>query len=234
MSQTTRLQLPFIVTAQAQKEVTHNDSLQTLDAFIMPVVQEILNTPPVSPNVGDLYLVGTSPTDDFASQNNKIAQYLTGGWRFYTPFKWMDAIIENLNERYSFDGTNWMPFGLLMKDTGEYLRIGHWQDDITVSGSDIDTSEVIPDRSSVVAVNMRVLTAVTGASSIDIGVSGDTGRYGTGIGIAQDSTNIGMTYHPVTYYADTPIKLTAQGGAFAGGVVRVTAQYLKPQGPWNW
>ena len=47
MSQTTRLQLPFIVTAQAQKEVTHNDSLQRLDAFIMPVVQEILNTPPV-------------------------------------------------------------------------------------------------------------------------------------------------------------------------------------------
>ena len=123
--------------------------------------REIINTPPVSPNVGDLYLVGTSPTGDFVSQNNKIAQYLTGGWRFYTPFKWMDAIIENLNERYSFDGTNWVPFGLLMKDTGEYLRIGHWQDDITVSGSDIDTSELIPDRSSVVAVNIRVLTAVT-------------------------------------------------------------------------
>ena len=234
MSQTTRLQLPFIVTAQAQKEVTHNDSLQTLDAFIMPVVQEILNTPPVSPNVGDLYLVGISPTGDFSSHENKIAQYLSGGWRFYTPFKWMDTIIENLNERYSFDGINWVPFGLLMKDTGEYLRVQHLQEDVTVSGINSDTVAVIPDRSLVIAVNIRVLTAVTGASAIDIGVTGDTGRYGTGIGVPQDSTNIGMTYHPVTYYADTPIKLTAQGGAFAGGVVRVTAQYLKPQGPWNW
>ena len=148
----------------------------------------------------------------------------------------MDAIIENLNERYSFDGTNWVPFGLLMKDTGEYLRIGHWQDDITVSGSDIDTSNFIPDRSSVVAVNIRVLTAVTGASAnIDIGVAGDTiALWHRDWHCSGSSTNIGMTYHPVTYYADTPIKLTAQGGTFTGGIVRVTAQYLNSPRCWSW
>jgi hypothetical protein len=234
MSQTPRLGLPFIVTAQAQKEVTHNESLNRLDAFTMPVMQEILNTPPVSPTVGDLYLVGTSPTGDFASHDNKIAQYLTGGWQFYTPFKWMDVIIDSLNERMIFNGTGWVPFGLLMKDTGEYLRVGHLQEDVSVTGNDSDTVAIIPDRSLVIAVNVRALTAVTGASSMDIGVAGDAGRYGTGIGIAQDSTNIGMTYHPVSYYADTSIKLTAGGSAFTGGVVRVTAQYLKPQGPWSW
>ena len=204
MSQTSRLGLPFIVTAQAQRKspimipantgCLHHASCSGNHKYAT-----------VSPNVGDLYLVGTSPTGDFASQNNKIAQYLTGGWRFYTPFKWMDAIIENLNERYSFDGTNWVPFGLLMKDTGEYLRIGHWQDDITVSGSDIDTSEVIPDRSSVVAVNIRVLTAVTGASAIDIGVAGDNRALWHRDWHCSDSTNIGMTYHPVTYYAIHPL-----------------------------
>jgi len=234
MSNTSRLNLPYILQSQSQKEVTHNDSLNRLDAFVTPVVGEVADTPPSSPAVGDLVIVGTSPTGAFAGQNNNIAQYQTGGWLFYTPFKWMDAVVESLDSRMAYDGSSWVQFGLIMKDTGEYLRVEHWQEDITVSGANIDTTLVLPDRSSVMAVNVRVLTAITGATSFSVGISGDTARYGSGIGAGQDSTNIGMTYNPITYYSNTPIKLTSSGGNFTAGIVRVTAQYFKPHGPWSW
>ena len=79
MSQTGRLGLPYIITSQAQKEVTHNEGLNRLDAFITPVVSEIADAPLGSPTLGDLVIVGTSPSGDFTGHENELAQYLTGG-----------------------------------------------------------------------------------------------------------------------------------------------------------
>lgn len=234
MSQTARLGLPYIVSGQAQKEVTHNEGLNKLDAFVTPVVADIADSPPGSPATGDLYIVGTSPTGDFSGKANQLAQYQTGGWVFYAPFKWMDAVVESLDSRMAYDGSGWVPFGLIMKDTGEYLRVQSWQEDVDLSLTNA-TATNITDRSSVIAVNTRVITAVTGSvTTFGVGVSGDTSRYGNGIGKAVDSTNIGMSYHPVTYYSDTPVLLTPDAGSFTGGLVRINVQYLKPRGPWTW
>ncbi|MDB2414176.1 DUF2793 domain-containing protein [Rickettsiales bacterium] len=234
MSQTGRLGLPYIITSQAQKEVTHNEGLNRLDAFVTPIIIDIITAPPGSPTEGDLYIVGAGGTDDFTGQENKIAQYLTGGWIFYTPFKWMDAVVESLDTRVTYDGTTWVPFGLIMKDTGEYLRVGHQQEDVTVdSGASKDTTITIPNRSILLTVNVRVLTAVTGASSFDVGISGETSKFGGSIGVGQDSTNIGII-GPTAFYSDTAVRLTANGSDFTGGVIRATMQYLQPRGPWNW
>lgn len=234
MSSTGRLGLPYIVTAQAQKEVTHNDGLNRLDAFVTPIILDIVTAPPGSPTVGDLYIVGSSATGDFAGHENDLAQYLTGGWVFYTPFKWMDAVVESLDTRMAYDGSGWVAFGLIMKDTGEYLRVESWQEDVDLSVA-TNTTTNIPDRSSVLAVNTRVMTAITGTvTTFGVGVSGDTSCYGNGIGKGQDSTNTGMSYHPVTYYSDTPVLLTPDSGSFSTGVVRINVQYIKPHGPWNW
>ena len=234
MSSTGRLGLPYIVTGQAQKEITHNDGLNRLDAFVTPVVSEITNAPPVSPTVGDVVIVGTSGSGDFYGKDNQLAQYLTGGWVFYTPFKWMDAVVEDIDSRMTYNGTTWVAFNLIMKDSGEYLRVESWQEDVDLS-TDSETSTDIPDRASVLAVNTRVITAITGTvTTFGVGVSGDTSRYGNGIGKGADSTNIGMSYHPVTYYSDTPVLLTPDSGAFSTGVVRINVQYIKPHGPWNW
>ena len=234
MSATKRLNLPYIVTGQAQKEVTHNDGLNRLDAFVTPVVSEITDAPPVSPTVGDVVIVGTNGSGDFSGKDNQLAQYLTGGWVFYTPFKWMDAVVEDIDSRMTYNGTTWVAFNLIMKDSGEYLRVESWQEDVDVS-TDSETTTDIPDRASVLAVNTRVITAITGTvTTFGVGVSGDTSRYGNGIGKGADSTNIGMSYHPVTYYSDTPVLLTPDSGAFSTGVVRINVQYIKPHGPWNW
>lgn len=233
---TGRLLLPYILQSQSQKEVTHNDALNILDVLIQAVVQEVgLNTPPGSPTVGQCWVVGSSPTGAWAGKASQIAQAADGGgWFFVAPFKRLKLWNETSDEYVMFDGTNWVSQGLLLKETGEYLRVEHKTEDVTVNtGAFRDTTIQIPDRAIVLAVNVRVITAITGATSFGIGVAGDTTRYGNLIGTALDSTNIGIT-SPLAYYANTAIRLTANGGNFTGGVIRTTMQYLKPRGPWTW
>ncbi len=233
---TGRLLLPYILQSQSQKEVTHNDALNILDVLIQAVVQNVgLNTPPGSPTVGQCWVVGSSPTGAWAGKASQIAQAVDGGgWFFVAPFKRLKLWNETTDEYVMFDGTNWVSEGLLLKETGEYLRVEHKTEDVTVNtGAFKDTTIQIPDRAIVLAVNVRVITAITGATSFGIGVVGDTTRYGNLIGIALDSTNIGIT-SPLAYYANTSIRLTANGSNFTGGVIRTTMQYLKPRGPWTW
>ncbi len=179
MSKTGRLGLPYILQAQAQKEVTHNQALMKLDVFINTVVEAIVETLPTNTNDGSIYII-----------NNELAQYNSGSWTFYSPFDLMEVTLRSTQAKMIYDGNAWVPLGLLTKDTGEYLRIEHWQEDVALSGSSINTKQVLPDHSSVMAVNIRVLESITGVASFSVGVDGDIARYGSGIGINKDTTNI--------------------------------------------
>lgn len=233
MTQTARLGLPYIVQSQSQKEVTHNASLNRLDALIKPVALDIANNPPGSPAEGDIYVVGTSGAGDFAGHDNELAQYISGGWTFYVPFKWLDVVLESLDSQITWNGSAWVTYSLIMQDSGEYLQVRRWQEDLDLSVA-TQTTLNIPDRSTVLAVNTRIISEVTGTvTTFGVGVAGDTSRYGNGIGTATDSTNIGLTYHPVSYYSDTPVLLTPDSGAFTAGVVRINVQYLAFRGPWS-
>jgi len=107
MPQTSRLGLPYIVTSQAQKEVTHNASLDILDALLQAAMVSVsVNTPPGSPVAGDCYIVGTSPTGVWASHAKALAYYTTG-WNFITPWEGLTVWAKDANALYTYDGTNW-------------------------------------------------------------------------------------------------------------------------------
>jgi hypothetical protein len=67
----------------------------------------------------------------------------------------------------------------------------------------------------VLAVSTRTTVAVTGATSYNCGVSGDTSKFGGSLGVAKNSSNVGVI-GPTAYYADTPVLLTAVGGELHG------------------
>lgn len=86
MVDTPNLGLPYILAAQSQKHVTHNDAIRALDAVIhLTVLDRNLATPPASPAEGDRYLVDASPTGVWAGHAGKIAAFQDGAWIFYTP-----------------------------------------------------------------------------------------------------------------------------------------------------
>jgi hypothetical protein len=83
MEQSANLQLPYIMPSQAQKHVTHNEAIRTLDALVqLAVLDRDLTTPPVSPTDGDRYLVATGGTGAWTGRDGKVAAWQDGAWTF--------------------------------------------------------------------------------------------------------------------------------------------------------
>ena len=78
---TTHLLLPFILAAQAQKHVTHNEALRILDGLVhLSALDRDLTAPPGSPADGDRYIVASSATGDWAGWDLNIALWTDGAW----------------------------------------------------------------------------------------------------------------------------------------------------------
>ncbi|MGN6058016.1 MAG: DUF2793 domain-containing protein [Sphingomicrobium sp.] len=97
MSGTPRLGLPFLSAGQAQKEIFHNEALQTLDLLIAGAVEEAARAdPPASPAPGDCYIVGANPTGEWAGKQDCLAGFTTSGWRLIPPRDGMTVFVRSI------------------------------------------------------------------------------------------------------------------------------------------
>lgn len=96
---------------------------------------------------------------------------------------------------------------------------------VTLSGPSTTASVAIPANCIVFAVGARVVTAITGAPSYEIGVSGNLTQFGSALSITAGSTNYGLI-GPTAFYAPTSLIVTATSGSFTGGQVRLSISYL--------
>lgn len=86
MLNTPTLNITLVSQAQSQKEVTINTAIQFLEMLLNNAVKsKATATPPDSPAEGDLYIVPSSPTDDWSGQAGKMAYYINSAWVFITP-----------------------------------------------------------------------------------------------------------------------------------------------------
>ena len=70
-----RLDLPYLMPAQAQKHVTHNDALHRLDLVVQLVLEELeRDTPPADPGAGEIYAIGASPNAAWARQGGAVGR----------------------------------------------------------------------------------------------------------------------------------------------------------------
>ncbi|MEM1275945.1 MAG: DUF2793 domain-containing protein, partial [Pseudomonadota bacterium] len=103
--------------------------------------------------------------------------------------------------------------------------------DQTLSGSATTTSGQIPDKAVVLGVTARVITEVAGATAWSLGVSGSPDRYGAGFGTALNTSAEGVTGQPQAYYGGTPLEITAAGGSFTAGQLRIAIHYQSIAAP---
>lgn len=95
-------------------DVWMNKNLRLMDVLLQGLVlDKDLNTPPGSPTMGDLYIVGPSPTGTWASQAGKLAVWTVGSditsvWVFITPKKGWEFYVSDENKKYLYDGTAWI------------------------------------------------------------------------------------------------------------------------------
>ncbi len=108
MSDSQILSLPYILPAQAQKHVTHNEAIKALDVLVqLSVLNRDQTTPPASPGEGDRHLVGAGATGDWLGQDDKIAAYLGGVWVFHTPAAGWRAYVRSEALVLVYDGSGW-------------------------------------------------------------------------------------------------------------------------------
>jgi Major tropism determinant N-terminal domain len=108
---------------------------------------------------------------------------------------------------------------------GANVQIGLLETLVTLSGASTNGSVQIPANCIVLAVGARVVTAITGATSYEVGVSGNLSQFGSGLAIAAGSTNYGLI-GPTAFYSATTLTITATGGSFSGGQVRLSIAYM--------
>lgn len=112
MDKTPNLHLPYILSSQAQKHITHNDAIRALDALVhLSVLSNDLTVPPSTPSEGDRYIVHSNPSNEWIGQDNKIAAWQDGTWQFYAPQKGWVCWIENDENLLAFNGLNWINAG---------------------------------------------------------------------------------------------------------------------------
>ncbi|MDM7459766.1 MAG: DUF2793 domain-containing protein [Paracoccus sp. (in: a-proteobacteria)] len=78
---TTHLGLPYLLAAQAQKHVTHNEALRLLDAMVqLSVLDRTRTAPPASPADGNRHIVASGGTGLWAGWDLNIAFWVDGAW----------------------------------------------------------------------------------------------------------------------------------------------------------
>lgn len=108
MEETSNLKMPLLVQSQANKELVHNEALIIIDALLNNnVIIKGINTPPQNINNGDLYIIGSSPTDDFLDHAGELAFYFNG-WHFIQPKAGLTLFVMAELKIYVYTGSSWI------------------------------------------------------------------------------------------------------------------------------
>lgn len=222
--------LPLLMPAQAQKHVTVNDALQRLDGMVDLVLQSIQRTtPPVAVGDGLCWAVPQGAVNAWEGRAGQIAIGANGGWVFVPPRLGSRAFIADLGVGAIHNGQAWVAGALTMGAHGSGLIARQDSTEVTLAaGAAMDSALVIPAGALVIGVTARVSAAITGTlTSWRLSTAGAEDRFGSGLGKGLGSWGRGILSQPMTYWDAAPVRLTATGGVFAGGKVRLVAHWFE-------
>jgi len=191
-------------------------------------------------------------TDDIVITLNKQAAADDAGFTFQTNFSTRALFGTLASDDFYFkvspDGSSFVTAILIDKDDGAMtfgaadlvaaqslnqaqMQLHVLEEELTaLAGASVDSTIQIPNGAVVFNVSERVTTTITGATSFSVGTAAEPSKFGSGLGLAAGSTNVGVI-GPTAFYADTAIRLTAAGSNFTGGAVRIAIHYYLPQAP---
>lgn len=232
MTDTPRLALPVIEAAQAQKHVTHNEALTLLDCLTQLAVESrTLTAPPGSPADGACYIPAAGASGAWSGFDNQLALYSGGGWLRLAPVSGLKAWVKDERLTLTYEDGVWRD-GVALTANGGRVTLRAKEEELTLAGAYVETADAafIPNRSIVLGVAARTTLAITGATSYGVGTASNTTQFGDLLGIALASSNVGVI-GPAGVYADTRVRVTANGGAFTAGKVRLVVYFLEMSAP---
>jgi Protein of unknown function (DUF2793) len=210
---TTHLLLPYILAAQAQKHVTHNEALRLLDAVVqLSVLDRDLTAPPASPADGDRYIVASGGTGLWAGWDLNVTIWVDGVWMRLVPRPGWLAWIADEATFFIWNGSAWQTVGVPQDVSDAVFSLVNDVDPtkralFSLSGISTATTRTftLPNTSSELAIlagtqtfngNKTFSGTLTASGTVTmsgaaatIGTSAATATYGIGTG----STTTGVT-----------------------------------------
>lgn len=230
MDETTILQLPLVQASQAQKHVTVNEGLMRLDGLVQLRLHSLsTQTPPVAVSDGDCYAIPFGAVNEWAGHEGEVAIAANGGWVFAAPQVGWRAWGVAEGAVLLFDGATWQPGVAAISPNGAAIRFQVLEfDHVITAGATNATAQTIPSHAMVFGVTARVTQTITGSlSTWRLGADGSDNRFGSGLGLSAGSYAKGVLGAPLTGYTALPLDLTAEGGDFAAGTVRLAVHYCE-------
>jgi hypothetical protein len=209
----THLGLPYLLAAQAQKHVTHNEALRLLDAMVqLSVLDRTRTIPPVSPADGDRHLVASGATGLWAGWDFNVAFWVDGVWMRLVPRPGWLVWIAAEQAFVVWNGTIWDPVGVPQDVSDAIFSLVNDADPtkkalFSLSGITTGTTRtfILPNTSSELAILAGTQTftgnktfsgtltasgtVTVSATSASIGTATTTATYGMGTG----ATTTGVT-----------------------------------------
>ncbi len=230
MTDTNRLSLPLLRASQAQKHVTMNDALMRLDGLTQLVIaSRSLPLPPAAVEDGTVHGVPAGAVNAWAGHEGELAIRANGGWVFALPKAGWRAFIIDEGVPAIHDGVAWRGGAATLAPSGAGMSFGVAQTDhVLGAGATSETAVLIPSGAMLFGVTARVTDPITGnLSTWQLGNAGAPDRFGSGLGLGEGSWARGVLSAPMAFYAPSGVLLTATGGSFAGGAVRIAAHYAE-------
>ena len=110
MQESPNLDLPYLMPAQAQKHITHNEALARLDALVqLSVIDRDLTTPPGTPGNGDRYIVAAGGSGEWTGWDLSVAAFIEGAWTRLVPKPGWVCWIADEERVLAWDGAAWQP-----------------------------------------------------------------------------------------------------------------------------
>lgn len=180
MADSTHLLLPYLEGAQAQKHVTVNESLRTLDALVLLAVEDKdLTAPPGSPTGGARYIPAATATGAWSGKEKQIAHYVDGAWQFHPPRKGFIACVRDEDLLYVYNGGTWAPLDTMLDaDLKAIAQLAPANDDVLQRKAGAWTNRTLAQLLGDLAVTgswTPTLTASGGGLSVSYSLQ--AGRY---------------------------------------------------------
>jgi hypothetical protein len=234
----THLGLPYLLAAQAQKHVIHNEALRLLDAMVqLSVLNRTRTTPPASPVDGDRHLVASGATGLWAGWDLNVAFWIDGVWMRLVPRQGWLVWIAAEQAFVVWNGSAWDPVGVPQDVSDAIFSLVNDADPtkkalFSLSGITTGTTRtfILPNTSSELAILAGTQTftgnktfsgtltasgtVTVSAASASIGTATTTATYGMGTGVT--TTGVTKTVNLGTGGASGSTTVVNIGSATAG------------------
>lgn len=220
--------LPELAAAQAQKHLTVNEALAMADALLTGlVVSATTAAAPLSPVSGDLYILPAGPSGFGSGVEGQLAMWIDGAWLPITPSAGWRFTAADTAVEYMYAAGAWREGVARGVSYGSSVGFRLFEVELDLAGSSVTASGLIPARAIVLGVTGWVTDAITGATGWRVGDGSTDDRFGSGLGLAVASSNVGVV-GPFATYAATDLVVSAEGPNFTDGTVRLSAAVILP------